>query len=497
MKFPKGFLWGGAVAANQYEGGFAEGGKGVNSSDCTTRGSRTKLRTVTYKTSDGVIHEEPMFMMNAPEDAQFGCFEGFDYPSHQGIDFYHRYKEDIALFGEMGFKTFRLSINWARIYPTGMEEQPNEEGLKFYDRVFDEMKKYGIKPLVTLSHYETPIGLSNKLGSWTNRETIKYWERYVRTVGERYKGKVQLWLTFNEINVAAMSPWMSSGVGRNTPQIVADISKHQLLASARAVQILHEIDPANKVGNMVAYGANYPYTCNPDDVWAAKQAMRSYHFYEDVQARGYYPSYKLKEYEREGVSFSLTPEEAETLKKGTVDFLSFSYYMSSVTSVDPEILAKDRTAGNMALGGLRNPYLKASDWGWQIDPLGLRVALNELWERYQKPLFVVENGMGTQDVLVEENGRKVCHDHAHVEYLRDHIKAMGDAINEDGVELMGYTPWGCIDLVSASTGEMHKRYGFIYVDYQDDGSGDGNRYRKDSFYWWKKVIASNGEDLTD
>ncbi len=497
MKFPKGFLWGGAVAANQYEGGFAEGGKGVNSSDCTTRGSRTKLRTVTYKTSDGVIHEEPMFMMNAPEDAQFGCFEGFDYPSHQGIDFYHRYKEDIALFGEMGFKTFRLSINWARIYPTGMEEQPNEEGLKFYDRVFDEMKKYGIKPLVTLSHYETPIGLSNKLGSWTNRETIKYWERYVRTVGERYKGKVQLWLTFNEINVAAMSPWMSSGVGRNTPQIVADISKHQLLASARAVQILHEIDPANKVGNMVAYGANYPYTCNPDDVWAAKQAMRSYHFYEDVQARGYYPSYKLKEYEREGVRFSLTSEEAETLKKGTVDFLSFSYYMSSVTSVDPEILAKDHTAGNMALGGLRNPYLKASDWGWQIDPLGLRVALNELWERYQKPLFVVENGMGTQDVLVEENGRKVCHDHAHVEYLRDHIKAMGDAINEDGVELMGYTPWGCIDLVSASTGEMHKRYGFIYVDYQDDGSGDGNRYRKDSFYWWKKVIASNGEDLTD
>ncbi|MBQ1877604.1 MAG: family 1 glycosylhydrolase, partial [Erysipelotrichaceae bacterium] len=475
MKFPKGFLWGGAVAANQYEGGFSEGGKGVNSSDCTTRGSRTKLRTVTYKTSDGVIHEEPMLMMNAPEDAQFGCFEGFDYPSHQGIDFYHRYKEDIALFGEMGFKTFRLSINWARIYPTGMEEQPNEEGLKFYDRVFDEMKKYGIKPLVTLSHYETPIGLSNKLGSWTNKETIKYWERYVRTVGERYKGKVQLWLTFNEINVAAMSPWMSSGVGRNTPQIVADISKHQLLASARAVQILHEIDPDNKVGNMVAYGANYPYTCNPDDVWAAKQAMRSYHFYEDVQARGYYPSYKLKEYEREGVSFSLTAEEAETLKKGTVDFLSFSYYMSSVTSVDPEVLAKDRTAGNMALGGLRNPYLKASDWGWQIDPLGLRVALNELWERYQKPLFIVENGMGTQDVLVEENGRKVCHDHAHVEYLRDHIKAMGDAINEDGVELMGYTPWGCIDLVSASTGEMHKRYGFIYVDYQDDGSGEGNR----------------------
>ena len=494
MSFPKGFLWGGATAANQFEGGFSEGGKGVNSSDCTTRGSREKLRTVTYKTSDGVIHEEPMFMLNAPEDAQFGCFEGYDYPSHQGIDFYHRYKEDIALFGEMGFKTFRLSINWARIFPTGMEDEPNEEGLKFYDNVFDELLKYNIKPLVTLSHYETPIGLVNRLGSWTNRETIKYWENYVRTVGERYKGKVQLWLTFNEINVAEMLPWLGAGIGRKTPQICADISKHQLLASARAVQILHEIDPENKVGNMVAYGANYPYTCNPEDVWASKKAMHSYHFYEDVQARGYYPAYKLKEYEREGVEFSLTEEEKELLLNGTVDFLSFSYYMSSVTSTDPEVLG-NVAGGNLGLGGIKNPYLKASDWGWAIDPLGLRIALNELWERYQKPLFIVENSLGTQDELVEEDGKPVCHDPAHIDYLRDHIKAMEAAINEDGVELMGYTPWGCIDLVSASTGEMHKRYGFIYVNYQDDGSGDGNRYRKDSFYWWKKVIASNGEDL--
>lgn len=493
-KFPENFLWGGATAANQFEGGFAEGGKGVNSSDCTTRGSRTKLRTVTYKTSDGVIHEEPMFGLNAPEDAVFGCFEGYDYPSHQGIDFYHHYKEDIALFGEMGFKTFRLSINWARIFPTGMEETPNEEGLKFYDNVFDECLKYGIKPLVTLSHYETPIGLSNAWGSWTDARTIDCFLRYVKTVGERYKGKVEYWLTFNEINIAAMSPWMSAGIGRRSAQIVADISKNQLIASARAVLALHEIDPNNKVGNMVAYGANYANTCNPEDVLAAKQSMHGYHFYEDVQARGYYPSYKLKEYEREGVKFSLTDEEAEVLRKGTVDFLSISYYMSGVISVDPEVL-KNKASGNMGLGGLKNPYLKASDWGWTIDPLGLRIALNELWERYQKPIFIVENSLGTQDVLVEENGQKVCHDSAHIEYLRDHINAMADAINIDGVELWGYTPWGCIDLVSASTGEMHKRYGFIYVDYQDDGSGDGARYRKDSFYWWKKVIASNGEDL--
>jgi len=492
-KLPEGFLWGGATAANQFEGGFAEGGKGVNSSDCTTRGSRTKPRMVTFKTKDGEVKAVPMFGMNVEEDVEYGVFEGYDYPSHQGIDFYHHYKEDIALFGEMGFKTFRLSINWARIFPTGMEETPNENGLKFYDDVFDELHKYNIEPLVTLSHYETPIGLSNAWESWVDARTIPCFERYVRTVGERYKGKCRYWLTFNEINIAAMSPWMSSGVGRNNPQVVADISKHQLIASAKAVLILHEIDPANLVGNMVAYGANYPYTCNPADVLASKQRMHSYHFYEDVQARGYYPSYKLKEYEREGVEFSLTDEEKETLLKGTVDFLSISYYMSSVSSTDPEIL-KQVAEGNMGLGGLKNPYLKASDWGWAIDPTGLRIAINELWERYQKPVYVVENSLGTQDKLEED---KTCHDQAHIDYLRSHIEAMADAINIDGCEVMGYTPWGCIDLVSASTGEMHKRYGFIYVDYQDDGTGDGARYRKDSFYWWKKVIATNGEDLSN
>ena len=492
-KFPEGFLWGGATAANQFEGGFAEGGKGVNSSDCTTRGSRTKPRMVTFRTKDGEVKAVPMFGMNVEEDVEYGVFEGYDYPSHQGIDFYHHYKEDIALFGEMGFKTFRLSINWARIFPTGMEETPNENGLKFYDDVFDELLKYNIKPLVTLSHYETPIGLANAWESWVDARTIECFCRYVRTVGERYKGKVRYWLTFNEINIAAMSPWMSSGVGRNNPQVVADISKHQLIASAKAVLILHEIDPENLVGNMVAYGANYPYTCNPADVLASKQAMHGYHFYEDVQARGYYPSYKLKEYERNGVEFSLTDEEKETLLKGTVDFLSISYYMSSVSSTDPEVL-KQVAEGNMGLGGLKNPYLKASDWGWAIDPTGLRIAVNELWERYQKPVFIVENSLGTQDKLEED---KTCHDQAHIDYLRSHIEALADAINIDGVEVMGYTPWGCIDLVSASTGEMHKRYGFIYVDYQDDGSGDGARYRKDSFYWWKKVIATNGEDLSD
>ena len=489
MAFKEGFLWGGATAANQYEGAWNIGNKGVSSADCCTRGSRSEPRKVTYMTKEGEIKADVMFGLDAPEGAQFGCFEGYDYPSHEASDFYHHYKEDIALMAEMGFKTFRMSINWTRIYPLGYEEEPNEEGLKFYDDVFDECLKYGIKPLVTLSHYETPVGLTNKWGSWADARTIDCFARYVETVGNRYKGKVEYWLTFNEINCLEFGGWMAAGVASRDPQKIADAGKHQLLASAKAVQILHEIDENNKVGNMIGYGMIYPYTCNPKDVFQTWEKFKGSYFYCDVQARGYYPSYKLKEYEQKGIQFSLTKEEKELLKNGTVDFISFSYYMSNCTSTDPKVLADQ--GGNMMFG-VKNPYLKASDWGWQIDPIGLRLSLNYLYDRYQKPLMVVENGLGAQDVL-EANGE--IHDSYRIDYLRDHIQAMHDAVSLDGVELWGFTPWGCIDLVSASTGEMHKRYGFVYVDYQDDGTGNGNRIRKDSFYWYKKVIASNGEDL--
>ncbi len=489
-KFPKDFLWGGATAANQFEGGWNADGKGVSSSDCVTRGSRTKLREVTYKTSDGVVHAEPMFAIkNPPKDAVFGAFEGYDYPSHEAIDFHGKFKEDIALFGEMGFKTFRLSINWTRIFPTGLEETPNEAGLKFYDEVFDECLKYGIKPLVTLSHYETPVGLTNAWGSWNDARTIACWERYVRTVGERYKGKVEYWLTFNEINIITHSPWLAAGVGQNNPQVRANISKHQLIASARAVLILHEIDPNNKVGNMVAYSTLYPNTCHPNDMMQILTSQQRFMFYFDVQARGIYPTWKIKEYEREGVEFSLTPEEQQTLLDGTVDFLSISYYMSSVVSADPNVL--ETQSGNM-MRGIPNPYLEASDWGWQIDSVGLRVALNQLWNHYHLPIFIVENGLGAVDTL-EEDG--TIHDDYRINYFKKHIEEMSKAINEDGVVVLGYTPWGCIDLISCSTGEMAKRYGFIYVDKNDDGTGDLKRYKKDSFEWYKKVIASNGEWL--
>lgn len=487
--FPKDFLWGGATAANQFEGGWNEGNKGISSADCCTRGSKDKIRVVTYMDKDNNLCEQRLFGMNVANYTEFGVYDGYDYPSHVASDFYHRYKEDIALLAEMGFKTFRMSINWTRIFPTGLEEKPNEEGLKFYDAVFSECLKYGIEPLVTLSHYETPISLTNKWGSWLDERTIDCFVRYVDTVGKRYKGKVKYWLTFNEINCLSHGAWMSAGVPSRDAQSKATASKHQLLASAMAVKVLHEIDSNNKVGNMIAYNVTYPYTCNPNDVMAARNKQNNMYFYCDVQVRGYYPTYKLKEYARENIIFSLSDKEKAILREGVVDFISFSYYMSSCTSSDPNVLNNQK--GNMIMG-VKNPYLEESEWGWQIDPVGLRIALNELYDRYQKPLVIVENGLGAED-KIESDGS--IHDSYRIDYLRNHIIAMADAINEDGVELWGYTPWGCIDLISASTGEMRKRYGFIYVNYHDDGSGDGSRIKKDSFAWYKRVIESNGVDL--
>lgn len=488
--FAKDFLWGGATAANQIEGGWDADGKGVSTADCNTRGSRQKMRCATYQLPNGEVEAKRMFAMNTPEGAQFGCFDGYDYPSHKASDFYHHYKEDIALMAEMGFKVFRLSINWTRIFPNGYDEAPNEAGLAFYDSVFDELHKYGIEPLVTLSHYETPVALTNRWGSWADARTIDCFLRYVKTVGERYKGKVKYWLTFNEINVLGFAAWMEAGVPSTDPQTIANTAKHQLLASARAVKLLHSIDSANQVGNMIAYNCYYPFSCNPDDVLEVWKRGNGLYFYCDVQARGYYPAYQLKKYEREGIDFSLTQQEKADLLEGTVDFISFSYYMSMAISTAP---AEGSAQGGNMMMGVKNPHLATSEWGWQIDPTGLRLSLDWLYDRYQKPLFIVENGLGAADTK-EADGS--IHDFYRIDYLRSHIAAMKAAVEEDGVELMGYTSWGCIDLISASGGEMAKRYGYIYVDADDEGNGTYERSRKDSFYWYKKVIATNGEDLT-
>ena len=478
--FPKDFLWGGATAGNQYEGAWNIDGKGDSTADHMTAGKLNSPREFTK-----VI-----------DDTKY-------YPSHDGVDFYHRYKEDIALFAEMGFKVFRLSIQWSRIYPNGDDELPNQKGLDFYHNVFAECKKYNIEPLVTISHYETPFNLTLKYNGWASREVIDFYLRYCKTLFNEYKDEVKYWITFNEIN-CSMNPFgRLNGLGmmlNEGPWIFGEKENvedknlrmnalhHQFIASALAVKMAHEINPNNKVGCMIAGALIYPYTCHPQDIKAANDAMNKSNFFcSDVQVRGHYPHYAKRFLKENGITINMQDGDEEILRNGTVDFFSFSYYMSSCATVNPEV---KKSQGNMMLG-IKNPYLESSEWGWQIDAEGLRTYLNQVYARYEIPMFIVENGIGAKD-SISEDGK--IHDPYRIEYLREHIKAMDEAI-ADGVEIMGYTMWGCVDLISASTGEMKKRYGFIYVDKDNDGNGTLDRMKKDSFDWYKKVIATNGNDL--
>jgi len=419
------------------------------------------------------------------------------YPSHVATDFYHHYKEDIALFAQMGFKSFRMSINWTRIFPNGDEKEPNEEGLQFYDDVFDELLKYGIEPVITLSHFEMPYHLAKEYGGFMNRKTIDFFVKFAEVCFKRYKNKVKYWMTFNEINNQMnfkndIFGWTNSGAHfgnyDNPEEAMYICGHHTLVASAKAVKIGKEINPDFKIGNMIAMVPIYPFSCRPADQVLAQQQMHDRFFFCDVQCRGHYPAYALKMFERKGFNIDITEEDKKALAEGTVDYIGFSYYSTSVATVKAD--AK-KTASNLE-SAVKNPYLKANDWGWQIDPVGLRIVLNELWDRYHKPLWIVENGLGAIDT-VEEDGS--IHDPYRIDYMKQHIIEMKKAVDEDGVDLMGYMPWGCIDVVSAGTGEMRKRYGFIYVDMDDDGNGDLHRARKDSFYWYQKVCKSNGEEL--
>ena len=470
MAFPKGFLWGGATAANQYEGGWNEGGKGPSIFDASTAGSVSKNRE---------------FYDSVQKDVY--C------PNHVATDFYHHYKEDIALMGEMGFKTFRMSIAWSRIFPNGNESEPNEEGLKFYDEVFDECKKYGIEPLVTLAHYETPLYLANEYNGWYSRELVDFFYHYASTVFERYKDKVKYWLTFNEINCIAIgNPYMAGACkavdGLSVDQVAYQAAHHQFVASAKVVKLAHDKYPNFKVGMMLGGLFFYPNTCHPLDMQEFQKMNYQQYYFCDMQCRGYYTNRAKAFLKNKGVELVIQDGDEAILREGTVDFLSFSYYMTINAShiYNPEL----KLAGS-GIASPKNPYLTATDWGMEINPVGLRYYLNDLYDRYQLPVMVVENGLGTLDELVDGK----VHDDYRIEYLREHIKQMDLAINEDGVDLMGYTSWGCIDLISAGTGEMRKRYGYVYVDRDDNGNGTLNRYRKDSFYWYKKVIESNGVDL--
>jgi len=473
-QFPKGFLWGGAIAANQTEGAYLEGGKGLTTVDLMPTGEKR------WHIARGYIESL------TPAENEY-------YPSHVAIDFYHNYKEDIKLFAEMGFKALRISISWARIFPNGDDETPNEEGLQFYDNLFDELRKHDIEPVVTIAHFDVPVHLVATYGSWRNRKLVDLFEKYAKTIFTRYKDKVKYWMTFNEINMLLHMPFVGAGLvfkeGENETQIKYQAAHHQLVASARAVKACHEIIPDAKIGCMLAGGTMYPYTCNPDDVFRAMERDRESYFFIDVQSRGEYPGYAKRFFKDNNLRIEMEDGDEELLKNHTVDYIGFSYYSSRTTSTDSEIL-QSQTSGNV-FGSVRNPYLETSEWGWTIDPKGFRVTANELYDRYQKPLFVVENGLGAID---EVNSDGTIDDDYRIDYLKKHIAEMAEAI-EDGVDIIGYTSWGPIDIVSASTGEMKKRYGYIYVDRDNEGNGSLKRTKKKSFDWYKKVIETNGENL--
>lgn len=478
MTLPKDFLWGGALAAHQFEGGWNEAGKGPSVVDVMTAGA----------------HGVPRQITETIEEDKF-------YPNHEAIDFYHRYKEDIALFAELGLKCLRTSIGWSRIFPKGDEAEPNEAGLQFYDDVFDELLKHGIEPVITLSHFEMPLHLAREYGGFRSRKVAEYFAKFAEVCFNRYKDKVTYWMTFNEINnkMDVNNPlflWTNSGVsvkeGENAKEVMYQAGHHELLASAWAVAKGKEINPAFQIGAMVSHVPIYPYSSNPEDVMLAEEYMRQRYFFPDVQVRGYYPIYALKEFEREGYHIPFEEGDEESLRKGKVDYLGFSYYMSTTVKSDTVSDHNGDIVNGALPHGVDNPYIKSSDWGWSIDPTGLRYTLNRFYDRYQIPLFIVENGFGAID-QVEEDGS--IHDPERIQYLASHIEALKKAIEYDGVDLIGYTPWGIIDIVSFTTGEMKKRYGMIYVDRDNEGNGSMKRLKKDSFTWYQNVIATNGEEV--
>ncbi|WJV61182.1 6-phospho-beta-glucosidase [Pectobacteriaceae bacterium CE70] len=482
--YPDGFLWGGAVAANQVEGAWNVGGKGLSTADMAI--NKKNLKPEEYE-KHYTITEEQISEAMAATDAT-------NYPKRRGIDFYHRYKEDITLFAEMNFKVLRVSIAWTRIFPKGDENTPNEEGLKFYDDLFDELVKNGIEPLVTLSHYEMPMHLVNHYAGWKDRQTVDFFVKFAVTVFERYQRKVKHWLTFNEIDSIIRHPFTTSGIvpcrysADEIEHVIYQSLHHQFVASALAVKHCHQIRPDAKIGCMLTRLLTYPESCAPEDVLLAQQENQLNYFFTDVQIRGHYPKFMQRRFEQKGIKIDMQQGDEEILQQHTVDFLSFSYYMSLVTSINADKM--DKVGGNIA-GGVKNPYLQTTEWDWQIDPIGLRIAMNDMYDRYQIPLFVVENGMGAVDKIDENNQ---INDDYRIEFFKSHLTQMKEAI-KDGVEVMGYTSWGPIDLISASTSEMAKRYGFIYVDQDNDGNGTLVRYRKKSFYWYQHVIETNGSEL--
>ena len=489
MSFPEGFLWGGDISATQIEGAWNEGRKSPVEPDYYIGGNKDKLRYAYYQTPDEQIGQVLQYSGQMPEGAKYIFKDGEIYPNHFASDFYHHYKEDIALLAEMGFKALNLTISWARILPHGIEGGINQEGVDYYRDVLLELQKYHIEPIVTMYKYDMPAFFVEDFGGWSNRQLIDEFVAFNKVCMEEYQGLVKYWITFNELNVLKMFMDGNPTVTQKDRQRVFEESHNQMVAAAKVVQMAHQISADYKVGCMIAGQCVYPLTCDPQDVSLAQKKMQdNFYFFGDTMARGYYPSYAKRIFQEQGVHLEISEEDKQDLMNGKADYFAFSYYMSSCATTHQD--NHELSTGNLSLGA-KNPYLEATEWGWQIDPQGLKYYLHELYDRYQIPLLIVENGMGAIDQL-EEDG--TIHDPYRIDYHRRHIQCMKEAV-EEGVDLMGYTMWSCIDLVSFSTGELRKRYGFIYVDVDDSGQGTFKRYKKDSFYYYQKVCRSNGEEI--
>lgn len=480
IQFPVDFLWGGATAANQVEGGYNEGGKGLSTFDI--------VPFVEPKDRDGI----PLDINKAQFEKYLETSDDINFPKRRGSDHYHRMEEDVKLFAEMGYKTYRLSISWPRIFPTGVEKEPNEEGLQFYDDLFDELLKYNIEPLVTMSHYEMPVYLTQHFNGWESRELIDLFTNYAEVLFTRFKDKVKYWIPFNELNMMLTSAYTGGGIlpensKRSEMEVKYQGSHHQLVAQAKTIEIGRKINPNFQFGTMIARLETYSASPKPVDVLKSVQEDQLNFFYTDVSVRGTYPKFMYRYFEDNNIKIEITEEDKNILKANTADYVAFSYYMSYMAAFDP---TGEKTSGNL-VDSVKNPYLEVSDWDWPVDPIGLRITLNRMYDRYQLPLFIVENGLGAHDTLTETGE---VHDDYRIDYTRRHLVEVSEAI-KDGVEVMGYTNWGCIDLISCGTNEMTKRYGFIYVDADNYGNGSYDRYKKDSFYWYQEVIKTNGSNL--
>lgn len=467
--FPDDFLLGSAAAAYHNEGAFDQDGKGLMVADV---------------------------LPHSPLDGRQESLDTFNL-KHLGVDFYNRYKEDISLFAEMGLKAFRTSISWARIFPKGIEEEPNEKALLHYDDMINELIANGIEPIITITHTgETPLYLADNYGGFLNKKVIDYYIKYVKTIVSRYSDRVKYWLTFNEINISSDQPFFHLGVDdkkiKESPELKEQLIYNTFLAHSRAIKTIKEIDKEALVSASTAIGPIYPYSMKPEDNLSAYFDTREMLFYTDVHVNGEYPSWKIKEINDKNISIDYTEEELEIIRNNTVDFLAFSYYMSGLSKDNEEMV--DKHYSN-EMTKLENPYLEYTEWDWPVDPVGLRILSNMLWDRYHKPLLIVESGFAKIESLEEgPNGEPTVIDDYRIEVIRDHLLELNKAI-ADGVEVIGYTNWACQDFVSGTTGTMKKRWGLIYVDRNDDGSGSLKRFKKKSFYWYKKLNETNMDFL--